>query len=853
MSSLLEELKLTDNLVGYWDFRKRSLLDLSGKNNPMSVTSGTPTWKCDQRGRPGIYISASNAAELQAGNSVGFQINSGTLLSFIEARLPRNNYGTLIHKNKAWAQFIILSGGQYKACLWSYIPGVAISIVNVPTVLMNCPIMIASVFENGTPNGSAVWMNGVWGSFGTLTIQNQLNPVSITETINEGLQGVHLSHAICNRKLTSAELSRCYNEWLSEGWVGDSPKTNHYSYPSMRSNEYTSKKIVFDTNFVPRSDGKICDLTNNYPGTITNVLTPGPMGEGGVFASNTQITHAAILPISQAPACSIIMDTTSPSSFGVARYAIQATNGVTDALYWLMVPGGAKWLRVILMIGGISAYGEPSSQVLRASARQHIVSVFNGAGATNSNRLKIFIDGEHVTLNFSGNIPVITPSLTAAFAQGLNPISHVHTCNALQIRTEAITPDSIRNDYLSRTRHIDWQAQGESTPVSLVASMGAGGEIGDWRIISGSARVIETSDGRRWLECLGTTSVLVTPANKVFGTWVFTVNKAASAYRVAFSFIASQPVGWVTPPQNAYQMRIEPTGDVILNRTDNGVSVSNLFLTALGYTAAGTAYTYCINRRASDGCFTAWIKGGAYTNWTLISAAVGGSNPTAPDATHTTSAWVSVFLGVGDRILIHDPNKASAGPTHYLGQLIPTLGELPDTSPQNLIAMSHQFAQAPWSDSGPATITVTDGVYASPGGTPGHAARLDILSGGTTAFITQIITLLNPGAQYTASVYVRAVVGTTCTVDFWDGVRTYEAQVDLTTGVITPAATGFTNPYCWTEDAGGGWWRICWSVTCAAPGFLEIDICGDNVGDVLAVDQAQLVQGPCAGAYRETQ
>ena len=101
-------------------------------------------------------------------------------------------------------------------------------------------------------------------------------------------------------------------------------------------------------------------------------------------------------------------------------------------------------------------------------------------------------------------------------------------------------------------------------------------------------------------------------------------------------------------------------------------------LSAAGYCIGGVTYTLATNRRPSDGRFTTYVKGGVYTNWTLINSAMAGSNPSAADATYVTSAWMTLTLFAGDKILAHDPT-VPGNPGHpriYQGVLSPILGEV---------------------------------------------------------------------------------------------------------------------------------------------------------------------------------
>jgi hypothetical protein len=71
---------------------------------------------------------------------------------------------------------------------------------------------------------------------------------------------------------------------------------------------------------------------------------------------------------------------------------------------------------------------------------------------------------------------------------------------------------------------------------------------------------------------------------------------------------------------------------------------------------AGSNYYEFWTTRSFAGVFRVWIKGGAYTDWTLFFDET--------DATHTTSEYVSVSLPVAGQQGFH-------GITHYLGEMTP--------------------------------------------------------------------------------------------------------------------------------------------------------------------------------------
>ena len=853
LSKLLNALRIEGSLKACWDLRQRSLLDQSGNGYTLSVIGANLTWKRGPKGEQ-VYTPRSGVSYLSPGNPAGLQLSTCTVFCVA----GRNEGGGVLF------QGII---AKASACGVYYIPGaeplaygtfdfggMATRTSSFTATNDFVPRMYAASFQSGVALGSVFYVNGApYGTF-TLTVASQASPWGLGFNIGDsnGLGGGVLLAGIVNRVLTPAEHASLYSDWMAEGWVGDSPRVIRYSYPSKRASEYAAAGIVLDTSVDRGSDGKIVDYVGNYPGTLGGVPTPASEG-GTVFnGANDYDTHGDVTQLNGVSAFSLEMKIALPSANIPASYLARKVSGATTQVALRIATAAAATQPLYLYVSnGLDSYVFTTSPVLRAKCSQHVLATFNaGTG-------RIFADGESYPLTAGPNaLPATTANLAGnnLFA-GYTAASTPSTYQQVRVFNRALTPDQLRAEYLQWAKRVDWMASGESTPVSLVASVGVGKYIGDWLVQSGSAKVSETSDGRRWIECLGTTSTLVTPSSNAFGTWTFTVIKAASAFRVALSFIASQPVAFNVAPQNAYSLRVETGGDLLINRTDNGASVATPMITAAGYTVAGTAYTYCIDRRPSDGRFTMWIKGGIYTSWTLVSTAGGGSgsNPSGTDATWSTSAWIALMFGVGDKILIHDPNTPGQYPTHWQGQLIPTLGELPDTFLLNILRWSEQFDNALWTKS---NLTVTPNAAASPFGAPNQADLITATAGGATALLYQTKTGLNPGAQYTYSAYAKPSVGTDFYLILNDTVTGQSlARFNSVTGALVSTTAGvYGNMSAGSEPIGGGWYRywISGSQPAGQTNMLAAVVPFNN-GDALYPWGAQLVQGPCAGSYRETQ
>lgn len=75
----------------------------------------------------------------------------------------------------------------------------------------------------------------------------------------------------------------------------------------------------------------------------------------------------------------------------------------------------------VLLCDGTSASGYfAHSGIVNAGQWHHIAVVYNGAGSTNADKLKVYLDGVLMTLTFSGTIPAATPTTLASTRWGLS-------------------------------------------------------------------------------------------------------------------------------------------------------------------------------------------------------------------------------------------------------------------------------------------------------------------------------------------------------------------------------------------------------------------------------------------------
>jgi hypothetical protein len=131
-----------------------------------------------------------------------------------------------------------------------------------------------------------------------------------------------------------------------------------------------------------------------------------------------------------------------------------------------------------------------------------------------------------------------------------------------------------------------------------------------------------------------------TPTGAAFGAWLASMFKGADANNTQWMPIASDNDRRNGATQNGYQVAINSAEAVQLNRITNGAPAGTVINSGNDYVAINTWYEFFLTRRY-DGYFELYIKGGAFTAWTLVGSGT--------DLTHTVANYVVWDLDALDR------------------------------------------------------------------------------------------------------------------------------------------------------------------------------------------------------------
>ena len=667
--TLINELRNSGNLPVFHDGRKCSLLDQSGHG--LNLTIGAGSGNKFNKTQRGYGYAGTVATEYTAGVQASLDLTTATIFVAYVSYIAHTSNINLVSKSTGLAGSLLNGYTLYMSAGVGIALGDNAATQTHPATYVE-PIGIPT-FVAFTWNGSNV-ISYLNGNLAYIATQTRI-PTSTGQTYRfgwanaAGLRDVSLLFAgMSNRVLNNSEVARMYDEWLQDSYVLDLPRRNFAFIPQQGFNDATeiSKSIVLDTDFQFIMDGatrKVRDLgPNNYIGAITGVVTPGQNGEGLAInvAASDEINNGDITQLNSTSSFTYetwfeTLPGNIPASYIALKYKDSNNNIRIGCL-----GGSANPKQLVFSVFNAGAgYSNTTATQIRGGTKQHITCVFNGSGSTNADKSQIYIDGESTALTFATDFPATSSNLAGfGFYHALGA-GQLGTRFGERIFSTALTATQVRQEYLNNfARKLLLRETLEDVPVTVGAAVGAGGYVGSSRIISGTAKVSETTDGRRWIEC-ATSVVTAMPQPTAFGTWRMKVRRASPlAGNLLVMFVGSVPTIYSDAAMNGYGWYLDNNGYFGVTRIAAGASAAWEHLSTAGYYAGNTEYDIVTNRRPSDGRFTSWLRGGAFADWTLANSDTAGSNPSAADATFVASTWTTSTFFAGNKFCGFDTNDS---------------------------------------------------------------------------------------------------------------------------------------------------------------------------------------------------
>jgi hypothetical protein len=157
------------------------------------------------------------------------------------------------------------------------------------------------------------------------------------------------------------------------------------------------------------------------------------------------------------------------------------------------------------------------------------------------------------------------------------------------------------------------------------------GFIGPWEWVAGTFQWVDDGTKRALLGIASSTALH--PSKQAYGGWYCRMEKPNTG-RTRFAFMLSSRALLDGASQNGYELEIDTDESIRLRTIRNGGIVANVIITAAGYVDADTEYELYVARRTRDSLFSAYIRGGGFTTWTLIGTGI--------DTEHTVSTHIAM-------------------------------------------------------------------------------------------------------------------------------------------------------------------------------------------------------------------
>lgn len=486
--------------------------------------------------------------------------------------------------------------------------------------------------------GSACYLDGTFSAnaSGASTIPSNDSDLCIGGYYNgeNSLGSIIQRVVIFNRVLTPAEISQLYTELMSERYP-----LRAYSFGCRISapKDPPGVAALLKTDFTTRlADGRLADLSGNgWHGTVKPGFAAGPgmCGNSLVATSATRsyVDFGDVAPINGA------------SKLTVLWYGKRGSSNPGEAIITKDETGTS---RILFYYGTVTAIFDVVSFTNRALVNTANVNtvgslgvVFDGT-ASNSEKVKFYEDGKALSTTVPSNYPSALPNnvgTSLAFGKigwAASTYQPAPQNDFFAIYPAALTPEQVGYVYKQIARRSTFALDMQRVPVSLANMVGPCEIPGTpFRLQSGGTwKVSEDAAGKRWFESVaGNYKSVYVPSTQAYGTYVFDVYHNTGAMSVMFG---SNTTDISAANRNMYAVGL--AGTVI---TLYKLSPSNAFTILFASSnalVANTLYTIAVTRNSS-GQFYVYIKGGAYGQWTLLTA-TSGANPST-DTAYTTSSF----------------------------------------------------------------------------------------------------------------------------------------------------------------------------------------------------------------------
>jgi hypothetical protein len=649
-----------ENIVGHWDFRQGTFFDQSPYGADLSqVGGGVPVPRSTEKGF-GYELDRDQFQRFEVSTLGQEQLNiAGDLtigLTFYQTEPASANMYLMGHggPGEGEPQNILYSvrlnsGNSSITLLHEEGAGVNVAttfVFNVPTNRINHLAITRKTSSNeyilvfnGQPYTGTYTTNPTGGDGASVVI----NVGAVTNTAF--FTGTILETIIFNTAMTQQELTEMYDEFMNEPYLTKIPEVSTRPKGSLLDDNFPD--AIFETDMVVIGGSnaagvqEIPDLSGNgnfaEPLALRDESTL--LGRGLAFENQEALIDFKLSTmlhnLQNASFCFVLTPRSLTDFDGFLSQTVSATQTTRIGL------GGTGFgtnrdILINFANGGTAASANTTSEPLQENASAFVRVEFDGSGATDADKIKLYVNEEQQTLTFNGDQATQLAAAAVQLAVGKDTsvagTEFTGVMHNLIIFDDNLTEAQGQRLY-KRFKGASSTAFAQEDIFQTTAPISSGFlQNTNFEVISGQWGV----DMPKEINC-EVAGAITRPSQQAYGTWYFTMNKTDED-NFYFMFMATQKDSITSAGQNGYMLGLGASENIILYKVTGGVA-SILARSVTSAIELGKEYNFAITR-TPDGEFSIYLKGGDYEGWQLMVADT-GTNPVT-DTAFTTSKYVFI-------------------------------------------------------------------------------------------------------------------------------------------------------------------------------------------------------------------
>lgn len=595
-----------------------SFLDWSGNSN--HATPATSNMHFVRGNNSGLFVESGGGDDLSITHSSELDVTDCSLIWYGDLKTKITNQTIFRKANTSRYQF--------------YYTGTALSLFNGTTsssytVDITGAKFIACTLVNGSK--SRFFIDGVFKSLGNQNITLSNTGGSLEAFGGSAGMGNRCDGAlIYNTALTDAQISQVY-EWTQERYsINISSNRKFFDFGSKITGRESGLVAAYDMKSANQTVADKSGNGNNGTSYYTANSRDGLVFIG-IDDCCVEIPYDSSLLLGNT---GTVAFTFKPENTDAGSHIVVSYGGSSYSTGWLINQSGAN-----LVVYWKSGGGSFSAADAAVAGKKNRFVMVNDNGT-----ISLYKDTVQIGTGSTGG--TITAELSTYIGGDLTQWNANATIADVAIYSDAKDTSWIAADYKNYARLPNFVAEFENVPVSISNVSSGYIEGTDFIVSTGSWKIDEDLDGK-WLECV-TDGIIYKESQLAYGTWEFDFYTDTDSLQV-FQFIGSSNQSYDGSAQTGYILYVNADESLHFTKNVDGVIGGDLFATAASYIEVDTWYKARITRRY-DGQFSVYIKGGSFTDWTLIDVTGGsGTNPIT-DNTITSSKYTVLTFGGDDRV-----------------------------------------------------------------------------------------------------------------------------------------------------------------------------------------------------------